>query len=836
MSPSCTMVVANGVVGDGRVIKTAQYLSRETSSFILYGVSSTPNVERLQQFNFPVQLVPNPKATVSKSFPSRSPKLSSVLRLIEGMVNEIVATVHKPQDILHTHDMVGLAIGARLRRECPNFFGSKWIHDCHEFVAGLTDIDGPLREEMHRVELAHIEEVDFLTTVSPSISDILDREFSLSRKPPVVLNAPVLQSETPGSVAFKKSLRQDLALSRDTPLIVYSGNAKPIRALDVPIRAISSLSSVHLVFITNNNPGYLSDLLELARSIGCESRVHFLPYVPSDQLVDYLRDADVGVHPIKKYPNAEVALPNKLFEYLHAELPIVTSDNALMMEFLEDHQCGFTFREGDVGDCSQKLSLALEHADQIRNGIRKQRLAEKFCWEKEIAKVAPEYQTSPVTLASLKTPFSDRVMLGPTFAAGQPKILSDALKNMGARSQSLAIGASKVFKFQADKTVPALKSFQEFARFYEAELSDYDVFIFFSRSFLHQSDYGGPTGLDLLYLRLMGKTVLFSFRGSDGRLASVFKETNRFNYVDEAPRGIFQTSFVESSQSGYLAYVSKVCDGIFVPDGEMQTYLPGADVIPRAIDINEFSYVGIEPSPDRAIRILHAPTDPVIKGTAYVEAAIKYLRSEGIRVDFRCVSGADRNEIISSLKWADVVVDQLRIGWFGVFALEAMALGKVVVTYIRDDLVYQLPSPAPVVNANPDTVADVLKDLVLRPESLAAMGRVAREHVEAEHDAEKVVARLRAILARPKRSVPPDLVHTLFAQFSGMTFYNATPPSCDQASIPSGFKERNYHQKDRLALKWQTSKRLILAFRNSYRSGGLIYATKLALDWLNRRR
>ena len=86
------------------------------------------------------------------------------------------------------------------------------------------------------------------------------------------------------------------------------------------------------------------------------------------------------------------------------------------------------------------------------------------------------------------------------------------------------------------------------------------------------------------------------------------------------------------------------------------------------------------------LRILHAPTDREIKGTRYVLAAVERLKAAGYPVALQVLEGIPYAEVPAFVATADIVVDQLMIGAYGTFAVEAMATGRPVVCRIRDDL------------------------------------------------------------------------------------------------------------------------------------------------------
>ena len=98
-----------------------------------------------------------------------------------------------------------------------------------------------------------------------------------------------------------------------------------------------------------------------------------------------------------------------------------------------------------------------------------------------------------------------------------------------------------------------------------------------------------------------------------------------------------------------------------------------------------------------------------------------------------------------------MIVDQLNAGWYGLFAIEAMALGKPVVTFLHDEAV-RLTEAAfgvevPIVRATKETLVAALRPLASSPEERRRVGAASREYVERVHDVERVADRLLALYA-----------------------------------------------------------------------------------------
>jgi glycosyltransferase involved in cell wall biosynthesis len=173
-------------------------------------------------------------------------------------------------------------------------------------------------------------------------------------------------------------------------------------------------------------------------------------------------------------------------------------------------------------------------------------------------------------------------------------------------------------------------------------------------------------------------------------------------------------------------------------------WVPDAHVIPPGIDVR-----AIEPAPstdrERPV-VLHAPSSRSRKGTEHVVAVCKELD-----VELEIVEGLDHREAFERYRNADVIVDQLNAGWYGVFAIEAMALGKPVVTFLHDEAVRKTEEAfgvdVPIVNATADTLAGALRPLVESAEERRRVGRVSRAYVEEVHDLERMTDRLLALYA-----------------------------------------------------------------------------------------
>jgi glycosyltransferase involved in cell wall biosynthesis len=233
-------------------------------------------------------------------------------------------------------------------------------------------------------------------------------------------------------------------------------------------------------------------------------------------------------------------------------------------------------------------------------------------------------------------------------------------------------------------------------------------------------------------LTLVPKSVQFALLHAAGRKAVM-------HYLGSDIRG---------RPRAELAWAERA-DAEVVGSWDASRWVPHAEVIPPGIDL-----AAHEPAPpaDRMRPlIVHAPSSRRRKGTEHVLAACERLDA-----DLELVEGLHHEEAKRRYREADIVVDQLNAGWYGVFAIEAMALGKPVVTFLHEEAVRRTEQAfgtrVPIVTASPATRRARLEELVAAgPAERRRLGAESRAYVERVHDLERVADRLLDLYARVQR-------------------------------------------------------------------------------------
>jgi len=250
--------------------------------------------------------------------------------------------------------------------------------------------------------------------------------------------------------------------------------------------------------------------------------------------------------------------------------------------------------------------------------------------------------------------------------------------------------------------------------------------------------------LDVRFARMLDKKMCVEFWGSDIRIDALEAADNPlYAEVAAADRGRDASAKRSHEIQATLARLGA------------KFILPCPSLIPHLAPTQAKSYfctrqrVYLEdfaprfPDPQRATPvILHAPSSQLVKGTAHVQSAIEELRRRGLQFEYRLIENMPHAQALELMADCDMYVDQLIIGSHGLAALEAMALGKPVVCYIKPSMRAKYPPELPIVSASPHDLADVLAGLLADRARLTDLGRQGRDYVERYHDSHRLAAEL----------------------------------------------------------------------------------------------
>jgi glycosyltransferase involved in cell wall biosynthesis len=253
---------------------------------------------------------------------------------------------------------------------------------------------------------------------------------------------------------------------------------------------------------------------------------------------------------------------------------------------------------------------------------------------------------------------------------------------------------------------------------------------------------------DLPLLKRAGKGIVVTFQGDDARQGSAFCRHTGFDLSRELEPGYYNAASDEHKRRR-IEQIARYADCIYALNPDLFHVLPRwAKFVPYAhVDLQEWQACPPQHDPPRPPVVAHAPTHRGIKGTRFVLDAIQRLKAEGMAIDFRLVENHTWAEARRLYQQADVLIDQLLLGWYGGLAVELMALGKPVICHLRQEDFGVLPEEMrcqlPLINATPESLYRVLKEwLTVRRAELPEVGRRGRQFVERWHDPRSIARQM----------------------------------------------------------------------------------------------
>jgi glycosyltransferase involved in cell wall biosynthesis len=298
------------------------------------------------------------------------------------------AGVAEQADIYHANDMNVLFaayLAARLA-------GARLVYDSHELWVERNvrrGLSAREKSSIKRIEGFLIRRVDAAITVCHSIAVELSNMYKVP-EPYVVMNCPTyIDSE-----GVRNRSNGHIPRHPNRRVLLYVGRISFNRGLEPLIEAVAQLSDVDLVLMGDGNPDYLEWLSEYASDLGATKLVRIVDPVPPHEVVPTASQADAGT---VLFQNTCLSyyytLPTKLFECMHAGLPVIVSDFPEMAHIVRDYDIGIACDPADptaIADAVRQLFADPAHYEQMRQNTRA--AAQVFNWENEGAKLVNIYQ------------------------------------------------------------------------------------------------------------------------------------------------------------------------------------------------------------------------------------------------------------------------------------------------------------------------------------------------------------------------------------------------------------------------------------------------------------
>lgn len=356
----------------------------------------------------------------------------------------------------------------------------------------------------------------------------------------------------------------------------------------------------------------------------------------------------------------------------------------------------------------------------------------------------------------------------PENVGGNPQGLSRQLNSLGINSQTWVFSESK-FKYDCDKVlfsgsesffIRELKRFAALRYIFQCDLAFFNfgsglynpylcidlekhsfLLRFFGLVFIRFQHF--MARFEVSMLNFFKKPIFIQYQGDDARQGDYCQDNFKITFANRVDKNYYGKVRDQLKRKS-IRFYGKRSAKIYSLNPDLHHVLPkNTEFLPYShIDLNEW-LPKYNQSDNRPLRIGHAPTNRDVKGTDLILLAVEELKKNGYKFDFVLIENLSNTDAKREYMKLDIFIDQLFAGWYGGVAVEAMALGKPVLAYLRDkDLKFipsQMRKDLPIINVEPDSIKHVLEELLNTSRAkLLEKARLSRQYVEKWHDANKI--------------------------------------------------------------------------------------------------
>lgn len=356
-----------------------------------------------------------------------------------------------------------------------------------------------------------------------------------------------------------------------------------------------------------------------------------------------------------------------------------------------------------------------------------------------------------------------RLLIAPVNYSGQGTAWARALEraDSGISARNLAIDVPGGFCFEADLVVPVGTYHNDpdwQRRQFEAAAGATHVLIeaeeppfgrLMARSVSAQTRALIDRGVDVAYLA----------HGTDARLPSRHAASSEWSYYRDPTVYLKRAEEVAARN---IAILTSSGRRLFVSTPDLLLDLPQAEWCPVVVEPSRWAAKRSPRDANAPLRVVHAPSNPVLKGTPLIMPVLERLQREGV-IDYRLIQGVPSEQMPGVFAEADVLLDQFRLGSYGVAACEAMAAGCAVIGQVSDEVRAIVADRSglelPIIDATPKTLEQTLRDLAADPR-LGTLSLRSTEFVRELHDGRASARILREAWLAAEEKEPARASHS----------------------------------------------------------------------------
>jgi glycosyltransferase involved in cell wall biosynthesis len=255
------------------------------------------------------------------------------------------------------------------------------VYDSHEYFTEVPElIDRPkVKKIWEKIESWILPHVKYAFTVSSSIADVYNKKYKVEFK--VICNFPEYKEQK--STSAKKL----------NNTILYQGALNVGRGIENAIEAMQYVENATLQIIGDGDISKKLELLAIEKKV--INKVQFIGKIPFDKLNEYTRNASIGLSVEEdRGLNYQYALPNKLFDYIHAGIPVIVSPLKEMEKIVSEFDLGVVLKENTPQEIAKTIIEMLSNTEKLNHWkANAEKAAQKLCWQNEELKLKTIFET-----------------------------------------------------------------------------------------------------------------------------------------------------------------------------------------------------------------------------------------------------------------------------------------------------------------------------------------------------------------------------------------------------------------------------------------------------------
>ena len=328
-----------------------------------------------------------------------------------------------------------------------------------------------------------------------------------------------------------------------------------------------------------------------------------------------------------------------------------------------------------------------------------------------------------------------KVYIAPTNYAGQGYLWARALEasdeRVQARNSAVLLPGGYDFPSDAQVSIAAVNASGEWADAEWAAASRFTHVLVEAERSMFGRRFSRNLEAEIAALRKAGVSVAMLCHGTDIRDPRRHAELTPWSPYPEDPR----TESLHQDAVANAALLERLSLPVFISTPDLAADVPDAAWCPVVVDATRFAPTS-RPFTTARPRVVHASSNPLQKGSDRIVPALTPLIDAGL-IEYELITATPSAQMPAVFAGADIVLDQFRIGSYGVAACEAMASGRVVVghvlPFVRERIEQEFGLPLPIVEATTDTLAAVVGELAADPARAREIAASGPPFVQAVH-------------------------------------------------------------------------------------------------------